>query len=906
MKRAVAVVVVVVAAVALWRLAMRGPERAASTHAPVAAPAVEPLPVATRPHARPAAEPERIVADADGAGNLVLEGQVIDENEAPVAGAQVSLGSIPPRTAASGSDGAFRFEALTGRPYALVARSPHGIAGPVTVRLTASSEPVILRVRAGATVQIKVAARAGRAPVAEARVELRGLSVIAGTTDAAGTVRLDHVPPGDHDVAALATGFAPGYGYVRVPAGGTAEATIALVRGAPVAGRVVDDDGRPVAGARVSYAGASEWTQTADPELDGVITGAHGDFRFAALPAGTFRFIAQHPERAPGSSAMITLDGSTARSGIAIALSAAGRVAGRVLTRSGEPVPWATVRVAVLVAGWSFDRARQTTADAAGGFVMRGLPRRPVEVVALGERAASAAQTVDLDAHPDTRDLVVRLEVDGTITGTVVDAAGAPVEGAHVNAATDPRSGGPATDASAIADGAGHFELHGLPPGKLLLRARPARAPAGRTNLRVATAATTGDRNVRIVLTQDGGVKGRVMYSDGAAPGAFAVRVGGGIAASFIAGDGSFAIDDVPPGEHQVAVTGMFEPVELPTTTVTAGRVTDLGTVTVRRGRTIAGRVVNGSGAPVAGARVVAGRYLFGDGTSATAPPGVGPPGADRARTAIADERGEFVIAGAGTGEQSLIADDDAAGRSAPVVLPAATDSVTGVRLVLAASGALEGTVMVHGQPGDSVAILAQSQTASSMQLGVMSGADGGFRFDRLAAGRYQISAVLGQNTMQGLGMHGKVVEIVAGQTAHVDLAIERADVALLVRPTASGRLSSTMIYVARGQLQAKTARELQTEIAAQPATDGSFSFFAVSLFGAAAKVPGLRAGGYTACAVPFPAEIMNAQQGTDYWLREGDRLKVFCAPVVVTPGPAEQAVDITVEVPALLPESRG
>jgi hypothetical protein len=904
MKRVMILVAVAVTAVVLWRLAVRGPDRlAASTPAPAAVQ----LPIAARPHAsRPTSEPERVVADADRVGNLLLEGQVIDDDEVGVAGAQVTLGSIPPRTAVSGSEGDFRFEALTGRPYTLVARSAQGNAGPLTVRLTASSEPVILRVRVGATVRIKLVARSGRSPVPGARIELRAMSVIAGTTDAAGVVRLENVPPDNYDVAAAAAGFAPGHGHVRVSGSGTVEATISLVRGAPVAGRVVGDNGRPVGGARVSYAGASEWSQTSDPQLDGVITGARGEFKFEALPAGTFRFVAQHPERAPGSSAMVTLDGTTARSGIEISLAGAAAVAGQVVTRTGEPVPWATVRVAVQVAGWSFARARQTTADSAGGFTMQGLPRRPIEVVAFDERAASAPQILDLEARPDARGLVIRLDVDGAISGIVVDTTGGPVEGAHVTAAADLRSGGPAADAAAITDGAGRFELHGLPSGKLLLRARPARASAARGAQRPATAATTGDRDVRIVLANDGGVKGRVVYDDGSPPAAFSVRVGGSTAVSLGSADGSFVVEDVPPGEHQVAVSGAFEHAELPRAKVQADRVTDLGTVMVRRGRTISGRVVNGSGGPVAGARVVAGRYLFGDGTSAMAPPGAGPPGADRSRSTMADEGGEFVLNGASTGEQSVVAEDDVAGRSTPVVLPADTDSVSGVQLVLATPGVLEGTVTVQGKPGDNVAILAQSQTTSSMQLGVLSGADGAFRFDRLVAGRYQISAVLGQSAMQGLGMHGKAVEIVAGQTAHVDLAIDRAELTLLVRQAATGTVTSTMIYVVRGQLQSTNARDLQTEIAALPATDGSFSFFAVSLFGAPAKVPGLRAGGYMACAVPFPAEIMSSQQGTDYWLREGDRLRVFCTPVAVTPTPAEQTVEITVEVPPFVPASGG
>ena len=57
----------------------------------------------------------------DPKGDDRLEGQVIDAEDHPVAGATVVLSSNPPRTATSGEDGGFAFDQLVLRPYTLIA-----------------------------------------------------------------------------------------------------------------------------------------------------------------------------------------------------------------------------------------------------------------------------------------------------------------------------------------------------------------------------------------------------------------------------------------------------------------------------------------------------------------------------------------------------------------------------------------------------------------------------------------------------------------------------------------------------------------------------------------------------------------------------------------------------------------
>ena len=71
---------------------------------------------------------------------------------------------------------------------------------------------------------------------------------------------------------------------------------------------------------------------------DAAVTDKQGGFEIAAMPAGMFRLVASHPAYAPGSSAMITLDGTTRRDAIAITLAPGAKVRGRVVdgTKQGQ------------------------------------------------------------------------------------------------------------------------------------------------------------------------------------------------------------------------------------------------------------------------------------------------------------------------------------------------------------------------------------------------------------------------------------------------------------------------------------------------------------------------------------------------------------------------------------------
>src|SRR3569832_2495541 len=109
--------------------------------------------LATQHAARSEAPSARSAAwdlDVDPEGPLRLEGQVVDADGHGVAGAEVWLGSVPPRTAKTEGDGTFSFDKLVGRTYRMPARSGNEVGGPISYKLTDKSDPAILQLGGGA------------------------------------------------------------------------------------------------------------------------------------------------------------------------------------------------------------------------------------------------------------------------------------------------------------------------------------------------------------------------------------------------------------------------------------------------------------------------------------------------------------------------------------------------------------------------------------------------------------------------------------------------------------------------------------------------------------------------------------------------------------------------------------
>lgn len=130
-----------------------------------------------------------------------------------------------------------------------------------------------------------------------------------------------------------------------------------------------------------------------------------------------------------------------------------------------------------------------------------GLERKPGET----SGGSFISQSIELIADGEyTVDDIVLIDVDGEISGKVLDSSGAPVSGARVSLM--PAMGvspalwiGHYKESSFTTDANGNFSLRKIPEGSFQLSASGPRKPGERTSS-VRIAAKTGDRNVKIVV----------------------------------------------------------------------------------------------------------------------------------------------------------------------------------------------------------------------------------------------------------------------------------------------------------------------------------------------------------------------------------------------------------------------
>jgi protocatechuate 3,4-dioxygenase beta subunit len=906
-KVALAVIGLALIGAGVWFFVVRDASR---SKAPVAASkAATKAPDAARPRA-----PERdgqsdissaVLVDDDPKGSLRLEGQVIDADEKPVAGATVVLASNPPRLATSGEDGGFAFDNLVGRPYTLTARAATGVAGPITAHLTDKSAPVVLRLAPGAKVVVDVVDASTGKPLDGATVELRSADAIRQTTKD-GSTTFTSIPAGGYQLAAWAPGRAVTHEWLGVAAGDEHE-TLRLEPGAAVKGRVVDPGGAPVSGARVTYHGASDWSQQADARFDGVETGKDGVFEFPALPAGSFRFAATHAELARSQSPLVTLDGKTETRDVVITLGAGATVRGIVVDAHKQPVPSARVRIGITARRQMiFEPPRQAYTDATGAFEIKGLPRRELSAVAMHESGAS--QTADVNTtNGNVEGVTLTIDVTGSISGIVVDPAGNALEGVQVSAGPNFRDQGATMDFTQfrlrgfpqeLTDGAGTFTLTGLAVGSYMISAsRSTDGGRGRRGAIEGTVAQTGTSNLKIVLQPEGGVKGKVAFADGSKPTAFTLQVG--FAQQSFSGTGEFEMDALPPQKYELSVRGPQFQTRAIEITVDPAKTTDVGTITVVKGRVLGGIVVS-DGQPVPNATVYAGRQLFGNGTSNTA--NFGPMG-QGTKQATTDASGHFSISGFNLGDLAIVGEHPDIGRSQalriPTNMPGQGDQLV---LELQKFGSLKGVLRVGGKPTEGVFVSCQSTSTPGAIYAVASGPDGAYRYDKLAPDLYKISATVGM-PMMGMKFYSKEILVPPGKEVTIDLTADPGAITLAVTAVAkTGKVGVANAFISTGVVAARTATELGLRMAASgPAS----SQWVIIRNGEPAKFNEVAPGSYSVCIIPFPAEVQG-MGAMGYADRHSDSLPAYCQQVKVQPSPATQTASVTVEIPAFEADQAG
>ncbi|HEX6903303.1 MAG TPA: carboxypeptidase-like regulatory domain-containing protein [Thermoanaerobaculia bacterium] len=602
---------------------------------------------------------------------LAASGTVTDEAARPIEGAEVKIfGDVIARTDKKG-----RFGLLL---------SPGGLAQfvithrdflPMTLSLASLQKNEQLKagivLKRGHVVSGRLIDEAGR-PIADANgiltVPEEGLHYVPRAeafSDAQGHLRFSSLPPGRYDLYVFARGFAP---LLVIPvevggAGGVTElGALRLSHGAVIEGRVVDQQGRPVAGAIV---------QAYDQETrdDTVIeTGADGRFVMAEFRRGS-RINLWAGKQGYGDGRFEGVEAPTQEL-VTIRLTPMHRhrVLYTVRNEKGEPIPGATLsfftqemkRMMRMMSDIAFI-GNDAQVDEEGRYEHESAEPGIVTIQARATGYLPREVDIEIPEEGDLENLEITLQTaPAVIVGQVTGPGGEPVGDAYVSVYEKERTGrglSPGPVELPRTDSNGRFRIQGLTEGqwgvsvdahgyRRELRDLEVHTGENRFDIRLERGAEAEDQEVdsadRPERENDhkGTISGSILGLDAKAlakiKAVHAYQPPGTSKSSQVTVRGEYRIEGLAPGEWTVSADTGHRRIEVKTNLTAAGSEAHLD-LEFPPGVSVSGKILR-RGEPVAETTV---RVLEGPRTSSWA-------------SAACNQRGEFRLEGIDAGSYRL------------------------------------------------------------------------------------------------------------------------------------------------------------------------------------------------------------------------------------------------------------
>lgn len=661
-----------------------------------------------------------------------------------------------------------------------------------------NAKPVTLTLAPPASLEGRVLDAKTSRPVARAKVEVRlgsdSRSVRSGPD---GKYRLAPLPPRDVRLRVDEVRYVPWVRpHVPIAPGEGKKVDVPLVLGASLTGRVTDEDGNPIADAEGRLARGGEGglatflRQMRGGEGSAFRSAPDGSFRATRLaPGENQRLEVAHATHERAVLPGVSLVGGAVKSGVVVVMRKGSVLAGQIVDREGRPVDGAEVEAqqqAVFRGGRGGMTAMmqfvggpvgagrpRATSGADGRFVLDGIAPGDWELQATKRGyATERTEPVKVGDGAAAEPVRIVLEPGASITGFVRKKSGDGAEGFIVTASSPGRGRGFRGNQSFEPTGPdGAFFVDGLKAGGTYdINLLGGAALGAGTGKRGVTAPADG---IEITVSTPGRIEGVATDAETGRPltsfevsyepersgpgGGMVIRMGRAAAGGRAGGsmgekvrveaeDGRFALSDVPPGTWQVVVEAKgYQTARTGGVAVEEGETKSNVEVKVSAGVSLAGRVLDArSGRPVP------------DATVTVEPAAGGGPGG-MAFLAMASGEGEITTDADGKFEAPSLAPgkyrvtarhpDYAEGSETAE----AKSGATPVDVRLGSGGRLGGTVFSDARqplPGVSVSVVPAGDAGfgPAAMLGgggqvTVTDASGRFRFDRLNAGRYTVTA---------------------------------------------------------------------------------------------------------------------------------------------------------------------
>lgn len=491
-----------------------------------------------------------------------------------------------PRTGRTDARGVHRFEGIDQASWTLAVSAENLVEDIRPVEVLMGRENLVrVELAAGGTLRVRTFDPLGTPTEATVRITFpnaddgKAMSRTVHTnltqgetlyTDSDGVATARGLPPGRAVLKLRTTGYLKQELEVNLTEASVTEADFRLAVGSTVSGVVLDENGAPVPEAHVMHmamlgqdfmgmnVGNFVGTDmlSLGIEEQGLPVDEHGRFSLGGFEPGDE---ANLLAAARGFDAQ-RLDAVAGDRNLEFRLQRTTSVTGTVVAPDETPVDAFEVRLekkAWLVVDMPV--ARESFTDSEGQFELTDAPRQQLTLLVTSPGFAEWSRTVDLRAG--SVDLgIIELKLPAAIEGTTLDPDGMPLAGVSVRVAK-----GGIADSMAMAtffggrgvesDGDGHFRIEGLTGKRVrLLGDKDGYSPHKSKTIAIRAGETTTD--VVLQLSRGGEVRGRIVDDTGSPLPAWNIQLslanGRSIRSTQSGDEGEFYVDALAAGTHKI------------------------------------------------------------------------------------------------------------------------------------------------------------------------------------------------------------------------------------------------------------------------------------------------------------------------------------------------------------------